>query len=372
VSSAASDQDFDDGGAGGPRAYDTLFVGDLAPWFRQRCIGQAGLFSFDMMAGRFVALCFYGAASDPGAREALAAVEAHQALFDGVGRSFFGVSVAAADEADAALAPAPGRRHFADSDGAVSRAYGVAPRDGALEIAALRRGWFVLDPRLRIIAVFPLDAAGNAAALRFLGGLPTPAAYGGEGQAPVLIIPHVFEPEFCARLIGLHQASGGADSAILTEGATVSDHGFKRRRDCPITDQALAAQTQTRIFRRVVPDIRHTFQFNATRMERLIVAAYDAADGGRFGPHRDNTVAATAHRRFAVSINLNDDFEGGGIVFPEYGPRAFRPPVGGALVFSCSLMHAVTPMTRGRRYACLPFVYDDAAAEQRRGRSAAP
>jgi predicted 2-oxoglutarate/Fe(II)-dependent dioxygenase YbiX len=62
-----------------------------------------------------------------------------------------------------------------------------------------------------------------------------------------------------------------------------------------------------------------------------------------------------------VSINLNDDFEGGGLVFPEYSARVYRPPVGGALVFSCSLMHAVLPMTRGRRYACLPFVYDDAA-----------
>jgi predicted 2-oxoglutarate/Fe(II)-dependent dioxygenase YbiX len=77
-------------------------------------------------------------------------------------------------------------------------------------------------------------------------------------------------------------------------------------------------------------------------------------------------VAASAHRRFAVSINLNDDFEGGGIVFPEYGTRIFRPPTGGALVFSCSMLHAVAPMVRGRRYACLPFVYDEAAAKLRR------
>ena len=153
---------------------------------------------------------------------------------------------------------------------------------------------------------------------------------------------------------------------MLTEGGVITDHGFKRRSDCRILDKALVDQVQIRIFRRVVPEIRHAFQFSATRLERLIIAAYDAADGGGFGPHRDNTVAATSHRRFAVSINLNEDFEGGDLVFPEYSARTFRPPVGGALVFSCSLLHAVVRMERGRRYACLPFVYDDAAAALRR------
>jgi predicted 2-oxoglutarate/Fe(II)-dependent dioxygenase YbiX len=167
-------------------------------------------------------------------------------------------------------------------------------------------------------------------------------------------------------LIDFHRQTGGEDSAVLTEGASLVDHGFKQRRDRRITDAMLIAQTQTRIFRRVVPEIRHAFQFEATRLERLIVAAYDAGQGGRFGPHRDNTVAQTRHRRFAVSINLNADFDGGDLIFPEYGKRLYRPTLGGALVFSCSIMHAVVPMTRGRRYGCLPFVYDEAAALQRR------
>jgi len=348
------------------RRYDPLFVGDPAPWFRQRCIGQEGLYSFDMAAGRFVALCFYGAAADPQAGLALEAIQAERALFDGLKLSLFGVTSGAADAARRELAPTPGLRHFDDIDGQVSRAFGVGPRDGALRIDGLRRGWFVLDPRLRVIAVFPLGAAGNAAAMAFLRGLPSPAVWQGDAQVPVLMLPGVFEPDVCARLIDLHRTGEGTDSAILTEGGAITDHGFKRRRDLKITDRALVDQVQTRIYRRVVPEIRHAFQFDATRLERLIVAAYDAAESGRFGAHRDNTVAATAHRRFAVSINLNDDFEGGGLVFPEYSGRVFRPPLGGALVFSCSMMHAVLPMRRGTRYACLPFVYDDAAADLRR------
>jgi peroxiredoxin/predicted 2-oxoglutarate/Fe(II)-dependent dioxygenase YbiX len=354
----------------GPPDYSTLYVGDPAPWFRQRCIGQPELFSFDMVAGRFVALCFYGAASDAAAADALALVQANRQQFDNANLAFFGVSTDAADEQDGRLAPTPGLRHFADADASVSRAYGVAPRTGATNLTSLRRFWYVLDPRLRVVAVFPLDPDGNKAALRFLITLPTPAIYGQDTHAPVLMIRDVFEPEFCQRLIGQHRATGGVDSPVLTEGKALTDHGFKRRRDCRITEPGLMEQTIARIFRRVAPEIRHAFQFNATRLERLIVACYDAAEQGRFGPHRDNTVAATGHRRFAVSINLNDDFDGGSLVFPEYGPRMFRPQPGGALVFSCSLLHAVTPMRSGRRYACLPFMYDDEAARHRRTQTA--
>ena len=343
------------------RLYNTLFAGDLAPWFRQNCIGQKRLYSFDMAAGRHVVLCFYGASSDPLAQRALHLVQQHAKLFDGRSLSFFGVST---DRVDF-----PSRfRHFADADGLVSRAFGVAPREGAFTLGDMRRGWYVLDPRLRIVAMFSLGEGSDEAMFRYLQQLPQDST---DAQVPVLLIPGVFEPEFCQRLIRLHQSQPGLDSAVLTEAGAVRDHGFKRRRDCLITENALAAQVQTRIFRRVVPEIHHVFQFAATRLERMIIACYDAAEDGRFGLHRDNTITETAHRRFAVSINLNADFEGGELIFPEYGDRRFKPAAGEALVFSCSLMHAVLPMTRGRRYACLPFVYDDAAAALRRSNKSA-
>jgi predicted 2-oxoglutarate/Fe(II)-dependent dioxygenase YbiX len=100
-------------------------------------------------------------------------------------------------------------------------------------------------------------------------------------------------------------------------------------------------------------------------MERYIVCCYAAEDGGHFRAHRDNTTKGTAHRRFAVSVNLNEDFDGGEVSFPEFGSRSFKPPRGGAVVFSCSLLHAVSRVTRGHRYAFLPFLYDDAAARLR-------
>jgi predicted 2-oxoglutarate/Fe(II)-dependent dioxygenase YbiX len=78
------------------------------------------------------------------------------------------------------------------------------------------------------------------------------------------------------------------------------------------------------------------------------------------------TTKGTAHRRFAVSLHLNTgEYEGGYVRFPEFGRQLYIAPVGGAVVFSCSLLHEATPVTHGRRYMFLPFLYDDAAAKIR-------
>ena len=152
------------------------------------------------------------------------------------------------------------------------------------------------------------------------------------------------------------------------DGKTVGiiDHKHKRRSDYQIGDAALRRRIVARIDRRLRPGVQRAFQFDATRMERYIVACYDAEIGGHFRPHRDNTTKGTAHRRFAVTINLNsDEYEGGNLRFPEFGNRTYRAPTGGAVVFSCGLLHEATPVTKGKRYAFLPFLYDDAAAQVR-------
>jgi predicted 2-oxoglutarate/Fe(II)-dependent dioxygenase YbiX len=185
----------------------------------------------------------------------------------------------------------------------------------------------------------------------------------------VIVLPNVFEPNFCRQLINLYETHGGEESGFMREvnGQTVkiSDVNHKRRKDYSISDQQLTQEAQARFIRRVVPMVHRAFQFKVTRMERYIVSCYAAEDQAHFRAHRDNTTKGTAHRRFAVSVNLNDDFDGGEVSIPEFGPRSFKPPVGGAVVFSCSLLHAVSKVTRGRRFAFLPFLYDDEAAKVR-------
>jgi len=354
--------------------YANLTPGDPAPCFRQRSYSNPA-YAFDTAAGRYLVLCFFGSAADAHARAAIDAADARPDLFNDAHASFFGVSNDPADETEKRVRDAiPGHRFFWDFDGVVGRAYGALPLDSATAGSSLqlRRFWIALDPTLRVLRVIPFrpDGSDVSAVTGYLETLPPPARFAGiELQAPILFLPNVFEPEFCARLIALYEANGGTESGFMREagGKTVGMHDYshKRRKDYLITDQDVIRDAQARVLRRIVPEIRKVHQFNVTRMERYIVACYAAEDAAHFRQHRDNTTKGTAHRRFATSILLSNDYEGGDICFPEYGPRGFRPPAGGAVVFSCSLLHAVSKVTCGRRYAFLPFLYDEAAAKLR-------
>lgn len=346
--------------------------GDPSPGFIQRTPSNPR-YSFEAAAGRYLVLCFFGTAADPQAQAALRAVAARPDLFNDTFASFFGVSNDPADEAQGRIGNRiPGYRVFWDFDLTAARAWRAVPSDADATRTTLVRFWAVIDPTMRVIATVPFRPDGSDApeVLALLGRLPPPDRHAGfEVQAPILILPRVFEPELCRHLIGLYEADGGQESGFMrqVDGRTVgvSDKAFKSRRDCDISDRDLIGALQARFMRRVVPEIAKVHQFKVTRMERYIVSCYAAEEGGHFSAHRDNTTSGTAHRRFAVSINLNDDFDGGEVSFPEYGPRSFKAPPGGAVVFSCSLLHAVSRVTRGRRYAFLPFLYDEAAARIR-------
>ena len=354
--------------------YRILQAGDPAPWFRQSSTSNQN-YSFDTVAGRYVVLCFYGTAADETGRETLAAVQGPlRPLFDDTRIAFFGVSVDPADASEGRVRELlPGIRHFWDFDGRVGRLYGALPLEAGSEASVpMRRFWMVLNPTLRVRAVFPFkpDGSDRDEVAAYLRALPPVHQFAGfEIQAPVLIVPDVFEPGFCRHLIDLYEQHGGEESGFMREvdGKTVPafDPSHKRRKDFTITDQTLIRQVQERIIRRINPEIQKVHFFKPTRMERYIVSCYAAEDGGHFRAHRDNTTKGTAHRRFAVSINLNSEFEGGEVSFPEYGPRGYKAPAGGAVVFSCSLLHAVSKVTEGRRFAFLPFLYDDEAAKIR-------
>ncbi len=342
-----------------------LTIGDIAPAFMAESSSNPR-YRFDTAAGRYIVLAFIGSSADPAGRLLLNELLADLSLYDDMKLCFFAVSADPADRER--LKPRlPGVRFFWDGDGAVSRLY-AAQVDGA---DAYRPYALVLDPMLRVIARAP-GVGDHPARLRtFLHRLrPVDEHAGAAIHAPVLIAPRIFEPDFCQRLIAAYDNGETEDSGFMREvdGKTVGmiDHSFKRRADHYIEDAALRQAAAARIVRRLFPLVHKAFAFTVTRMERYIVACYDAGQGGYFRPHRDNTTKGTAHRRFAVTINLNaEDYDGGDLRFPEFGTRSYRAPTGGAVVFSCSLLHEALPVTRGRRYAFLPFLYDDAAAALR-------
>jgi predicted 2-oxoglutarate/Fe(II)-dependent dioxygenase YbiX len=248
-----------------------------------------------------------------------------------------------------------GLRWIRDAQGNITRHYGPEPH------------WLLLDPTLRAMATWPIGAEAEVFAR--IAALPPVAEHAGVPlHAPVLIAPRIFEPELCQALIALHAQSGGEPTGVMRDvgdrTVAVMDD-LKKRRDIWVEDAELKAAIQGRLERRLYPLIRLALGFTVTHVERYLVSCYDAADGGVFHAHRDNNTQGTAHRQFACSLNLNDDFEGGDLRFAEYGPATYRPPLGGAVVFSCGLMHEATRITQGRRYAFLPFFFDDAGAKLR-------
>jgi peroxiredoxin len=360
-------------------SFKNLLPGDPAPWFTARA-DTLDTFAFDSIAGRYIVLCFFGSAATARSRKALRETARWRSFFNDVNGSFFAVSLDPGDESQGRVTGRlPGYRVFWDLDGNISKLYGALDLDATVGKPPinLRRRWVVLDPGLRVLRVIPFaDDGSDADELdACLAGLPPPdRAIGFETPVPVLVLPNVFEADFCRTLIAYYEKTGSEDTGFMRDvgGKTVAllDARHKRRRDCYITDPALMRAAESRIRRRIRPEIRKVHHFEVTQLERYLIGCYAAEDGGHFRAHRDNTTRGTAHRRFAVSINLNAEFEGGEVSFPEFSPKGFKPPPGGAVVFSCTMLHAVSPVKSGRRFAFLPFLYDEEAAKIREANAA--
>jgi predicted 2-oxoglutarate/Fe(II)-dependent dioxygenase YbiX len=238
---------------------------------------------------------------------------------------------------------------WSDPEGEVAAAYGVAGDAGPTAV--------VLDPNLRVVGF----AAGAGLAGRVVALLDA-AVHRGPAvevatQAPVLLLPGALPADWCQRLIERWQAEGAVATGVTRSGIEARDDRYKRRRDHTVRDPELLRELSAGVGRRVLPEVAKAFAYRATRFEGFKIACYEAATGGFFRPHRDNLTPATAHRVFALTLNLNQDYQGGQLRFPEYGNQLYRPDAGAALVFSCAQLHEVCEVTEGRRFVLLSFLY---------------
>ncbi len=339
-----------------------ISLGDPVPWFRtQNILGQP--VDLHVAAGRWVVLAFLGSLANPEAQKKLALLAGKAASFSNDHLLIYAILSEPPENIEQVLAMnGPVLKFLADYDGTLGAYFGA--QDKLRTIA--------LDPMLRAIADITWDdAAGHDNILdQLLRELPSVDNSAGVPlTAPALIVPRVFDFPLCDLLVGLYDKVGGTDSGFLYDEygktTTVIDHNRKRRSDMVIALPELRDRIRERIVTRLVPAIKLYFQFEATRMDRYMVSRYDAETGGHFFRHRDNLNAGAEHRRFACTINLNGGYEGGDLIFPEFGRRTYRAPVGGAIVFSCGALHEVTPMIKSSRYAFIPFLYSEDDAKKR-------
>ncbi|MEH1876004.1 MULTISPECIES: 2OG-Fe(II) oxygenase [unclassified Nostoc] len=351
-----------------------LTVGDPIPWFILPSTSNPA-FHFNSVGGYRSILFFFGSSKNNYIRKIIDELCNQQQQLAAYQVPFFGVSI---DPDDTFLAELIDNKTYFkflwDFEQKVSFQYGICqPSNQASNELQYRPKIFVLDENLRVLKVLPILATTQPweQVFEFINSLPAisqniPAAR----QAPVLFIPNVLNQSICQHLIHLYEADGGQDSGFMQEidGKTIPayDYEFKKRRDYLISDPQLLKQIDKIIIQRVKPEIEKVFQFSITHFERYLVSCYEATNKGFFNRHRDNTTKGTAHRRFAMSLNLNTgDYEGGELRFPEYGLQLYSPNVGEAVIFSCSLLHEATPVTSGRRFVLLSFFYNDQDARLR-------
>ncbi|HEY6982202.1 hypothetical protein [Reyranella sp.] len=257
-------------------------------------------------------------------------------------------------EAGGCLLLCDGDRKFVPallSQGGIGFGQAAGPRTRAI----------VLDPNQRVAATF--DSRPLLAAAEAIGGLADSVrSNGGRDQAikcpmaPVLVLPRVFEPEFCGQVIRLWHKGDHQDSGVSSRYGNVGVAELKRTEDYMIVEPMMQKAISDRLAYRIGPELAKAFAFDREfTFDAHVVLSYSAEGHHFFSAHRDNGAPTTADRAFAVSLNLNDDFEGGELVFPEYAGVRVSPPAGAAAVFSCSVLHEALPVTRGRRFVLTTF-----------------
>jgi peroxiredoxin len=242
--------------------------------------------------------------------------------------------------------------------GDVARAHGVPDHAQSGDAVSL-----IMDPTYRVQAIVGGAAVPSHADIALSHLREEAARRPAEGLAlhpPVLVLPRLLSREDCRMLVEVwhRPVRTWHTDGHSSPGFDLDQHDFKVRNDFygnvvqfVVRDRAVNALLDGKLGRRIGGEIERAFQFTMAGREPYRIACYDAAEHGSLPAHRDNPTEATRHRRFTVSINLNaEEFTGGELRFREYGEQLYRTETGMAVIWSCSLLHEVLPVTSGRRF----------------------
>ena len=164
----------------------------------------------------------------------------------------------------------------------------------------------------------------------------------------------MLSPEYCVELIDLWQREHH-EGGFSTGKANTYDPEKKKTLEHVIADPDLVRRLNVTLARRISPELAKVFNFRQPfQFDAPVVMSYQPERRDFFGLHRDD-LRPRNRRIFAMSLNLNDDFEGGELVFPEYSPHGYKMPAGAACIFACGLLHAARPVTCGQRFVLTNF-----------------
>jgi predicted 2-oxoglutarate/Fe(II)-dependent dioxygenase YbiX len=337
----------------------TPVAGDFAPEWSAKAEGGR-VFASDSTPLRPQLLCFLSAGETESAGALLEQLAAHTWEIDALGCALrvFMPSI----RSIATLLPFP---LLFDENAVIARAF-CLPLEQRATGTPLSRGVLVsTDGHVIASMELPVSPMGAEAVLHLVRS-HAPFTASRSMQPPILHLPQLFSSEICRMLIdAFHSGNTYAGKMLrMQEGVArrIVDSERKQRRDFRV-ERPMRDWIWQQLLWRMAPAVRKAFHFDITRFEYLQVGRYTAEESGHFVAHRDDGNAANAHRRFAITANLNDDYDGGELSFPEYG-ASYRPAAGDAVLFSCSLLHEAMKVTRGERFILVGMFWGDGQVTQ--------
>ena len=163
---------------------------------------------------------------------------------------------------------------------------------------------------------------------------------------PYLVLENALDEVLLEKVINFYK-SKKKDGKLISHQHSTKD----RLHVHPDTD--LEKEIDHKLSRSVLPELKKVFYFDAEYRESYKICSYDGETSGRFHPHRD-TPKPYQHRKYAMSLFLNDDYEGGEFHLPEYGIK-MKPKANTAFIFPGISTHQVLPVTNGSRMTIITF-----------------
>ena len=217
---------------------------------------------------------------------------------------------------------------FADVAGRVNEALRAGARFEFTGIVS-----FFIDENQRVLALRGPGSGHAPWALAEKGSLKVISPQSLSRVAPVLLLPRVLDAAFCREIVERYA-------------------GELRGQPFPIPDGPIAEKASRQVLRRVGPEVDRAFSFDDFRFEGLALRRDDAGDPAAVAVERrrNNLDAETNGRSFSLLLDLDaEGYEGGEILFPEFGPHDYRLETGGALVHSGVLLRELRGISQGRR-----------------------
>lgn len=334
--------------ADGLSAYDRMAAGDpAAPFILPDRAGTQWSPLDNDIAGKPLLLLFQAGGTDAFAR-AVAPFAAAKDEFDRLGCNVFVLT--RGDAPETGTIPV-----LTDATGETFRAYAIPGSLGGM-VAVL------VSPNTKIAYISDggaPDVLRVLAEIRRICDARSTATLG--AHPPVLVVPMALSGDDCAFLIRLwhtlNERHGRSGHSEVDPACVTFLREYGRVQQYHIEDKHLLESLDAKLARRIMPEIVKAFDSQATQREGLVISRYDSGEGGMLRPHRDCASAETAHRRFTLTVALNEDFVGGELKFREYGDQIYRLPIGTAALFTCALMHEVLPVTSGSRFALVTHLW---------------